>query len=180
MTSTAALTSTGWLIAISYAAVVIVGVTVSFIIFRSTRVGFHVRMASPETLQHREGIWGIAVIAFLVILLGATIFSVPYFDNESAGAQKLQITGRQYAWSINPPRVRAGVTTDVELDAVDVNHAIGIYNSDDTLIKQVNILPGVTQDFKISFDEPGTYTLRCLEYCGVDHHLMENKLEVTP
>jgi cytochrome c oxidase subunit II len=174
------MTRTAWVIAVSYTAVVIVGVTVALIILRSTRVGFHVRTASRQTLQQREGIWGIVVIVFLVVLLGATIFSVPYFGNaKSNAAQQLHITGRQFAWTINPPRVRAGVSTYVELDAADVNHALGIYDPGDTLIKQVNVLPGVTQDFNITFDKPGTYTLRCLEFCGVDHHLMENKLEVT-
>jgi cytochrome c oxidase subunit 2 len=56
---------------------------------------------------------------------------------------------------------------------------MGIYNPDGTLIKQVNVLPGVTQKIVLTFHKVGTYKLRCLEFCGVDHHLMENDLEVT-
>jgi cytochrome c oxidase subunit II len=41
------------------------------------------------------------------------------------------------------------------------------------------VLPGVTQDFVITFKKVGVYKLRCLEFCGVDHHLMSNDLEVT-
>ena len=69
--------------------------------------------------------------------------------------------------------------TLIVIDAADVNHAVGIYDPDDTLIKQVNVLPHVDQRISMTFDEPGTYEIRCLEFCGVDHHLMENKLEVT-
>jgi cytochrome c oxidase subunit II len=173
--------STATLIAIAYAALAIIGVAVFLVVFRSTRVGFHVRTASRQALERREGLWGVAVVAFLVILLAGTIGSIPYFNQDtSAAQQKLQITGRQFAWTVNPPRVRANVKTEVDLDAADVNHAVGIYNPNDTLVRQVNVLPGVTQKFTITFSQPGTYELRCLEFCGVDHHLMENKLQVTP
>jgi cytochrome c oxidase subunit 2 len=174
------MTDTAWVIAISYTAATIVGLALLLFIFRSTRVGFHVRTASRETLERREGAWGVAVVAFLVVLLGATIFSVPYFGDARQGTgQELRITGRQFAWTVDPPRIRARIPTFVQVDAVDVNHAVGIYDADETLIKQVNVLPGVTQDFKLTFPNPGTYTLRCLEFCGVDHHLMENELKVT-
>jgi cytochrome c oxidase subunit II len=175
------MTNTAWVIAIAYTAATLVGVAVVLFIFRSTRVGFHVRTASRETLARREGMWGIVVIVFLVALLGATVFSVPYFGNAKQGTgQSIHITGRQFAWTVDPPRVRAGVSTFVEADSTDVSHAIGLYDPSDTLVKKVNVLPGVTQDFTITLDEPGTYTIRCLEFCGVDHHLMENELEVTP
>jgi cytochrome c oxidase subunit 2 len=178
--TTATLTSTGWVITIAYSALVIVGVTIGLIVFRSTRVGFHVRTAGRETLERREGIWGIIVVTFLVVLLGATIFSIPYWSaDKTNAAQKLEVTGRQYAWTVNPPRARVGLPTLIVLHAADVNHGLGIYDPDGTLIKQVNVLPGVTQNLTITFDEPGTYKLRCLEFCGVDHHLMQNELEVT-
>jgi cytochrome c oxidase subunit 2 len=80
---------------------------------------------------------------------------------------------------VDPPRVKADVSTAVNMRSTDVNHAIGIYDPDNVLVKQVNVLPGVTQRFVITFDEPGAYKLRCLEFCGVSHHVMENRLEVT-
>jgi cytochrome c oxidase subunit 2 len=172
-------TDTAWVILISYSALVIIGVAAALIIFRSTRVGFRVRVADRETLERREGFWGIAVVAFLVAVLAGTIFSVPYWsDDESEAAQKIEITGRQFAFTIDPPQVKAGVPTEIDLHAADVNHAIGIYNPDGTLIKQVNMLPGVTQTLTMTFDRRGSYEVRCLEFCGIDHHLMENQLQV--
>jgi cytochrome c oxidase subunit II len=175
------MSTTAWVITITYASATIIGVAIALIVFRSTRVGFRVRTASRASLERREGYWGIAVVAFLVAVLGGTIFQVPYWSDNSdkSAAQRIEITGRQFAWSVNPPRVKAGVRTKVELHAADVNHALGVYDPDDTLVKQVNVLPGVTQTFFITFKKSGTYKLRCLEFCGVDHHLMENDLEVT-
>jgi cytochrome c oxidase subunit 2 len=173
--------NTAWVITIAYSIASIIGVAIALIVFRSTRVGFRVRTASRASLERREGYWGIAVVAFLVVVLGSTIFEIPYWKDNSNDktAQTIEITARQFAWTVNPPRVKAGVKTRIELHAADVNHALGVYDPDDTLIKQVNVLPGVTQTFVITFKKAGTYKLRCLEFCGVDHHLMENDLQVT-
>lgn len=173
------MTATGWVITISYSVLVIVGVAIALIIFRSTRVGFHVRTVDRATVERREGLWGLAVLTFLTVLMAGTIFSVPYWDTGGPDDQQLDITGRQFAFTVDPPRVQVGVPTTVQLHSDDVNHAVGLYDPEDTLIKQVNVLPGVTQSFRITFDEPGTYDLRCLEFCGIDHHLMANELEVT-
>jgi cytochrome c oxidase subunit II len=175
------MTDTAWGITIGYSAVTIIGVAVALIVLRSTRVGFRVNVASRETLEKREGYWGVAVVTFLVAVIGGTIFQIPYWsDNSSAKTpQSIEITGRQFAWTLDPPRVKAGLETRIEVRAVDVNHAIGIYDPGGTLIKQVNVLPGVVQTIVLTFDRAGVYKVRCLEFCGVDHHLMENDLEVT-
>lgn len=175
------MSDTALVITILYSAMSIIGIVIGLIVFRSTRAGFRVRTAGRRTLERREGLWGIAVITFLVVVLAGTVFQIPYWsdDSDAGVAQKLSITGRQFAWTVDPVRVRAGVKTKVEARATDVNHAVGIYDPGGALIKQVNILPGVVQPFVITFDDPGTYELRCLEFCGVDHHLMQSTLEVT-
>jgi cytochrome c oxidase subunit 2 len=174
-------TDTAWVITILYTVASIIAVALLLVVYRSTRVGFRVRAASRDDLERRETSWGVIAVSLLVITLGGTIFAIPYgSDQNVAGAnQKLKIVGQQFAWTISPPRVKAGVPTAIELGAADVNHAIGIYDPDDVLVKQVNVLPGVTQTIVLTFKEVGVYKLRCLEFCGVDHHLMENDLEVT-
>jgi cytochrome c oxidase subunit 2 len=168
-------------ITVGYTLLSILGVAIGLIVFRSTRVGFRTQVVTLETLEKREGYWGVAVIAFLVVLLGGTIVQIPYWsDNGDDDApQHIDVVGRQFAWTVNPPRVRAHVKTKIVVHTPDVNHGLGIYDPDGALIKQVNVLPGVTQEVVVTFGDVGTYKLRCLEFCGVDHHLMENNLEVT-
>jgi cytochrome c oxidase subunit 2 len=175
------LTSTGWVIAIGYAALALIGTTIVLFVYRSTRVGFRVRVASRETLEKREGLWGIAVIAFLVALLAGTIFSVPYWTSDATEPEQVvDVTGRQFAWTIDPAQIKAGVETEFDIHAADVNHAMGLYDPMGRMVRQVNVLPGVTQTLTLTLDDPGTWEVRCLEYCGIDHHLMENRLEVLP
>ncbi len=174
------MTDAQWTITVLYSVATIIAVTMMLVVFRSTRVGFTVRAATRETIEKREGYWGVAVVALLVVTLGGTIFAIPYgSDQSSAGVkQRVKITGRQFAWTIQPARVRVGQKTAIRLDAADVNHAMGIFDPRNRLIKQVNVAPGVSQAVTVTFDDPGRYTIRCLEFCGVDHHLMENGLEV--
>jgi cytochrome c oxidase subunit 2 len=171
---------TAWAITVGYTIVSMIGITIGLIVFRSTRVGFRVDVASRETIEKRESYWGVAVLAFLVVVLGGTIFQIPYWtdDSNAKTPQKLEIVGQQFAFTVNPPRVRANEETRIELRAKDVSHAVGIYEPDGTLVKQVNILPGVTQKILVTFKKTGVYKLRCLEFCGLDHHLMQNDLVV--
>ena len=175
------MSDTSWIITVTYSVLTIIGVGIGLMVFRSTRVGFRVNTAGRRTLEKREGYWGIAVVAFLVVVLGGTILQVPYWADKGKEkvAQTVNVVGRQYAWTVDPPRVRVDQKTRFEVQAADVNHGLGLYGPDNVLIKQVNISPGVTQEFIITFDKPGEYKLLCLEFCGVDHHLMQNKLEVT-
>jgi cytochrome c oxidase subunit II len=174
------MSDTAWTITLLYAIATIIAVALLLVVFRSTRVGFRVKVASRDTLEKRESYWGVIAVSLLVITLGATIFAIPYGSDQSTAdaKQRMTIVGQQFAWTVKPARVKAGVKTTIELGVKDVNHAVGIYDPDDTLIKQVNIVPGVSQPIEMTFEEPGRYTIRCLEFCGVDHHLMENTLEV--
>jgi cytochrome c oxidase subunit 2 len=167
-------------IAIAYSALVIAGITAALVIFRSTRVGFRAEPAGHDVLASRELKWGGLVVVFLVVLLALTIFELPYGSDKNAKAdQTIKLTGRQFAWTVDPTRVKAGVRTAIDLRSTDVSHGVGIYDPDGVLMKQVNVIPGVAQRFVMTFNEPGTYEFRCLEFCGVDHHLMRNELEVT-
>jgi cytochrome c oxidase subunit 2 len=175
------MTSTGWVITAIYVGVTLVGVVIILAVFRSTRVGFKVRVATREKLEKREGYWGIAVVCFMVALLAGTIFSVPYWTSKGAEAdQVVEVTGRQFAWTIDPPQIKAGVETEFVIRSTDVSHGFGLYDPSGRMVKQVNVLPGVTQNLVATLGDPGTWTVRCLEYCGLDHHLMENSLEVKP
>jgi cytochrome c oxidase subunit II len=174
------MSSTAQGILIAYTALSIVFIIIGLVVFRSTRVGFRVKAATRETVEKREGYWGIAVIVFLVAVLGGTMAQLPYSkrDQGNDAPQKLAVAGRQFAWTVKPARIRTG-KTQVVSTSLDVSHGVGIYDPDDVLIAQVNVLPDVRQNLGVTFKKTGTYRIRCLEFCGVDHHLMETTFEVT-
>lgn len=172
------MTSTGWLILISYTAISAVGVVIVLSVFRSTRAGFHAIAADREAIERREARWTLVVGAFLAIVLLLTIFQTPYFRATAKSGTRVKIVGQQFAWTIDPPRVKLG-TIVAEIRSRDVAHGIGIYDPDGVLVKQVNASPGVTQRLEVTLNRTGTYSILCMEFCGIDHHKMRNTLEVT-
>jgi cytochrome c oxidase subunit 2 len=166
--------TTALVIAISYSVVVVVGGAIGVAIWWSTRRRGDV---DAERLAHRERTWLVAVV---LVLLAATIWSTPYFDTDAgAGGQVVNVKGQQFAWTISPARVRAGQEVEFRLTSADVNHGFGVYDDRDQLVAQVQVVPGKTQKLVHTFTRPGTYTVLCLEFCGVGHHVMETTFEVT-
>lgn len=170
--------ATAWTILIGYFVLSVIFVVVGLSIYRSTRVGFVAEPVERETVETRESVWGALVGIFLLLTLVVTIVQIPYFRKDAAASQKIQITGRQFAWTVSPTRIKTGAVV-ATVRSEDVAHGVGLYDPDGVLIKQVNVSPGVTQPMRFEAKKPGTYKLRCLEFCGIDHHKMANELEVT-
>ncbi len=168
---------TAWLIAISYAAVSVVGAAIAVVVWRSTRGGGD---ADPARLAKRERAWLAVVLALLAALLLATIFFVPYGDEAGASGQVVEVTSSQFAWRIEPNKVKAGTPVEFRLRTPDVNHGFGVYDDRERLVLQVQIMPGRTQKAVHTFERPGTYRVLCLEFCGLGHHVMVTTFEVTP
>ena len=101
------MSDTALTITIGYTVLTILFVIIGLVVFRSTRVGFRVKTASRETVEKREGYWGIAVIVFLVAVLGGTMVQLPNSksDQGDGAPQKLAVAGRQFAWTVKPARV---------------------------------------------------------------------------
>jgi cytochrome c oxidase subunit 2 len=45
-------------------------------------------------------------------------------------------------------------------------------------VAQTQSMPGYTNVLRHTFDEPGTYKILCLEYCGLGHHEMSAEINV--
>ena len=116
----------------------------------------------------------------LAALLLATIFFIPYGKTAPRDAQVVRVTGVQFAWSLQPATIRAGKPVDFRLTSKDVNHGFGVYDAEDRLVFQVQVVPGKTQGYVHTFHRAGNYRILCLEFCGIGHHLMEGSLTVTP
>ena len=124
-----------------------------------------------------------AWLLFLILFLGTglvlSLAFMPY--GEGAGpTRKVEISGYQFNWTVTPDTVKAGTRVRFEVTSNDVNHGVGIYDPDGELIGNVQAMPDYTNILELDMDKPGTYELACLEYCGLNHHRMIRKFEVTP
>ena len=123
-----------------------------------------------------------AWLGFLTLLLagavGVSLFLLPYSRGAEATAS-VEVTGGQFYWSMSPKRVPAGSRVRFEVTSADVNHGFGIYDPQGKLLGNVQAMPGYTNRLELSLDEPGSYLISCLEFCGLKHHEMSREFRVT-
>ena len=74
--------------------------------------------------------------------------------------------------------VPAGTLIEFRVTTLDVNHGFSLYAPDGHLVAQTQAMPGYLNRLRVTLDEPGTYTVLCLEFCGMGHHRMRGVIEV--
>ena len=165
-------------ITIGYSVVVLASVWITLRVIRSTRPEQQETVVDTRAWVHRETGWAWIVIAFLVSMLAATIFSIPYGNkSEAKVTQHVRVTGIQFAWVMTPNVVRVDQPVEFRLRAKDVNHAFGLFRGH-RLEVQVQVTPGREQRLVHTFHDKGTYTILCMEFCGLDHDRMRSQLVV--
>lgn len=169
---------TATIIAVFYPVVVVAGLAVALVVWRSTRA--RGRDADPALLARREKAWFGIAVALLGALLFATIFITPYGKSAAANKQIIRVTGFQFAWAIDPQVVKANVPVEFQLRSSDVSHSFAVYNDSDHLLFQVQVVPDRTQNAFYTFKKPGTYHVLCLEFCGFLHDQMQSTIQVKP
>jgi len=169
--------TTAVVIGIAYLVTVVLGSLVALALARSAARPAHV---DHGRLARRENAWLVVVVLLLVVLLLSTIWLTPYGQSRAAaGGRVVNVTAAQFAWTLEPARVPAGEPLEFRIRASDVSHGFGLYDPDDKLVFQVQAVPDALQKEFATLKKPGIYRIVCLEFCGVGHHLMLDRLVVT-
>ena len=150
-------------------------------IFRSQRP---VPFAAVERSEQRLRLALLAIfVSIAVVLFVLTLRWLPFRGTRVAefGEPRLSVavSALQWSWTMSPDRIPMHVPIEFAVQARDVNHGFAIYDPEGRLLAQVQAMPGYTNHLVYVFSAPGTYTVRCLEYCGLGHHLMTIPLTVT-
>jgi cytochrome c oxidase subunit 2 len=88
---------------------------------------------------------------------------------------EVYLVARMWAFDPDEITIPIGSTVDFYLTSADVVHGFFIER------KAVNLMavPGAVNKTTIRFDDYGTYTMLCHEYCGSGHQNMMGKIIVT-
>ena len=115
----------------------------------------------------------------LAALLFATIFFTPYGKGEdNPKDQKVDVVAQQFAFVMSSKPLKVGREVEFRLTAKDVSHGFAVFSPKHTFLWQAQVLPGKTQLYRYTFKTPGTYTVECIEYCGIGHDQMGGTLTV--
>ena len=162
-------------ILIAYGVAVLLAGIVSLALVGSTRGR---RPVDTHRLAEFERRWLAIVAAILAALLAVTIWFTPYGKSTPAGSQVVRVTAQQFFWQLRPTTVQVDRPVAFVTRSQDVNHGFGIFKGH-KFIAQIQVLPGKASTLVHTFHEAGTYTVLCLEFCGVNHHGMVASFEVT-
>ncbi len=96
----------------------------------------------------------------------------------------IEVDAFQWAWkfiypngteSLGTLKVPRGTLVLFKVTSLDVHHKFGI----PALKASIDAVPGRINYLWVRFDEPGTYTVRCYELCGLGHANMMAQIIVT-
>lgn len=136
---------------------------------RVQRVGYWIRKR-----------WLALLVGIGVIVFGLSLFRLPYASGSGGDRTVVKVTSGQFFWSFVPNRVPAGTKVRFDVTSLDVNHGFGLYDPHGHLIGSVQAMPGYHNELDLTLTQAGTYPVRCLEFCGLNHSTMENTFTVTP
>lgn len=125
-----------------------------------------------------------AFILVFAVVSWVTLWKFPIPEQSNAAnppisTQVVKVVGRQWSWQLSAHTLRENVPVEFRVTSADVNHDFAVYDPAGVLVAQVQAMPGYVNKLMHTFRQPGTYTVRCLEYCGLGHAAMVARFRVT-
>jgi cytochrome c oxidase subunit II len=156
-----------------------------YIVNKKSKAGEGATTTSPEKITQTEGLWlGLVVVCFIAI----NVFSIGYMPTvqtaeaaaSPANIQQIDLEASSWSYDMSSQTVEVGRPVRFSGKSTDTMHGFAIYHPDGDVLFTMMLMPGLTNPTSIihTFSDPGTYTVRCLEYCGNGHHTMTDELVV--
>lgn len=175
-----------------FAVIIAIVIGVFLFVARTTGRPQAVDMKAAYRLRRLFFITGSAAV---LILLAMTLPNNPYDLQAETADEIVYTTARQFSflYSREPVasvedletvatlpvlEVPAGTLVEFRVTTLDATHGFGVYDLNGAVIGQTQAMPGYVNRLRIRFDEPGTYPVLCMEYCGVAHHIMRSAIVV--
>lgn len=127
------------------------------------------------------------IIVVIVAFISINVASIKYMPTVIAKAKMslsdvkdVNVTARMWSYEISDRQYQVGQPIRFLAKSADTTHSFAIYDPKGKILFTMMLLPGVSEPSSLiyTFDEPGEYTVRCMEYCGIAHHAMKNTITV--
>lgn len=90
----------------------------------------------------------------------------------AAKAFEIRVAGHEFRLPAERMVVRTGETVRFDVSSDDLTYGFGVFRPDNTMVFQMQIVPGHKNDLLWTFTRPGLYTIRSTEYSGPNGYLM--------
>ena len=123
--------------------------------------------------------WGLVVVIVPVTAYTLTKLPYPNYVSNKDNAKLVKVIAHQWHWEISDSTATVNEPVAYHVTSADVNHGFALYDPGLHIVAQTQAMPGYTNVLYHTFDKPGTYTVLCLEYCGLLHHSMISTIQVS-
>ena len=141
--------------------------------------------ASPVQYARAEWLWlGFVTVFFVVI----NIVSIGYMPTVATAEEKVSgqdifdvaVEASSWSFDISEEKIEVGRPIRFSGRSTDTMHGFAIYHPNGDILFTMMLMPGLKNPTSLvhTFTDPGTYTVRCLEYCGLSHHEMRDEIVV--
>jgi cytochrome c oxidase subunit 2 len=125
-----------------------------------------------------------AVLVILLTIMGvslhiATSNTIPWvkYDllrSDLTPDRTVSITVKDHEFILpeKPLNVKMGELILFDVKSEDLTYGFGIFRADNTMVCQMQVVPGHRNDLLWEFEKPGKYTIRSTEYSGPKGHQM--------
>lgn len=154
------------------------GVAALAAIFAGVARGASQRAEAPAGGERLRGWLFAAAGASFVPITALSLGAMPYGAQTGGDALVVEAVGHQWYWELSRTRLPARRPIVFRVRSADVNHGFAVYDPELRVVGQTQAMPGYENLLALRFEQPGTYKILCLEYCGSVHHGMQAALEV--
>lgn len=120
----------------------------------------------------------IVVLAAIGVVVSAVSLRPWPHAASAAAVPVVNVSGGQWYWEIDSQTVPLHQPVAFNAQTADVTHGFGVMNGAGRILFQVQVIPGYVNRMDYTFEDPGTYRVVCLEYCGLAHHEMITEFTV--
>ena len=145
-----------------------------------SRSGKRVEYAKVQKKAYfTRNIWFFLVFFTLVTTSYFTLKHLPFERAASQGTPiDVDVTAMQFGFDVSEDSYKVGDYVAFHVTSKDVNHGFGLYDDSMNIVAQTQAMPKYTNTVYYQFTKPGTYSIMCMEYCGVAHHIMKREIKV--
>lgn len=156
-----------------------------YVVFQKSVVNPQPSDTAQAKISRVRGIWLTAVIMIFLVINIVSIQYMPAVSSAQAAnsgqeIQDVDVTAVSWSFDISEQEFVAGRPVRFSAGSADTVHGFAVYHPNGKILFTMMLVPGVKKSSLIyTFQDPGTYKVRCLEYCGAAHHDMSDELTVT-
>lgn len=142
------------------------------------------RDTPPARISSAKTAWLSAVVVLFLLVNLASIKFIPavataWEQAHEKNIANVDITAQSWSYDISQREFAVGQAVRFTAHSIDTVHGFAIYGPRGGVVFTMMLMPGAGKSSLIhKFTEPGVYKIRCLEYCGVSHHEMNDTLTV--